>query len=137
MPAAWPAFVSIDFEIAEAEPSGCRDEIPFLKAGTTEDTEVFVGTAASQNSGAGIPSLDKNRSILALEVDETVGVRAEERSFEDLDMFRIGRRLENEDEPPCLRTVSIYSLGQSSLRDKDRDLDKQHTADLAVLSHAG
>ena len=86
MPAAWPAFVSIDFEIAEAEPSGCRDEIPFLEAGTTEDTEVFVGTAASRNSFTGQKQIN-----ISIGGCETVGAQVEERSFEDLDMFRIGR----------------------------------------------
>jgi len=106
MLAARPAFVSVDFEIADVEPSGCRDEIPFLEAGTTQDTD--VGTVESRNSGAEIPLLDKNRSVLASKVDETVGAPAEERSFEGLNMFRIGRCLENEDEPPCLRTIYIF-----------------------------
>jgi len=59
MLAARPAFVSVDFEIADVEPSGCRDEIPFLEAGTTQDTEVFVGTVESQNSGAEISPVNQ------------------------------------------------------------------------------
>ena len=61
MPAAQPTFALADFEIAVAEPWGCRDEIFFLEVKMTQVTEVFVGTAASRNSGAGIPLLDKKQ----------------------------------------------------------------------------
>lgn len=86
MPAAQPAFALADFKIAVAEPRGCCDKIPFLEVETTQDTEVFVGMATSRNSGAGIPLLDKNRSVSASKVDDTVGAPAEERSFGSLDM---------------------------------------------------
>jgi len=87
MPAAWPAFASADFEIAVAEPRGCRDEIIFLEVGMTQDTEVFIGAAVSRNSGAGIALLDENRSVSTLKVDDTIGVPGEECSFEGQDML--------------------------------------------------
>lgn len=116
MPAAWPF---ADFEINVAKSGSFCDGVPFFEAGRLQDMEVLVDVATSWNSDSRIPVLDRNGSVLALQIDDAVGVTVEECNFAGLNRFMIGQsggkvKMEDEDGPQGSRLYILYETKQSS-----------------------